>query len=175
VLLLRDGQGGESVTDLKALIERLREHFKATLVERESLCFEAADALEELEKWKNVALRFGERLGSVGPDGYYGFSADQWLKWAQGTDSRFDAERFALRAELAEEKRRVSLREIAAMNCGAELEDWKAKYEAEQRLYSAAREVAIRLFDRECGSGKPGEAESAVDAAIEAKMKEENR
>jgi hypothetical protein len=41
--------------------------------------------------------------------------------------------------------------------------------------FEAAREVAIRLFDRECGSGKPSEAESAVDAAIEAKMKEENR
>ena len=32
--------------------------------------------------WKQVALSFGEQLGSVGPDGYYSFTPKQWYEWA---------------------------------------------------------------------------------------------
>jgi hypothetical protein len=32
--------------------------------------------------WKHAALRLGEELASVGPDGYYQFTSDEWLRWA---------------------------------------------------------------------------------------------
>ena len=32
--------------------------------------------------WKSVALKLGESLSDVGPDGYYEFSADEWFEWA---------------------------------------------------------------------------------------------
>jgi hypothetical protein len=44
-------------------------------------------AIEQAEKqepvaWKNAAIRLGEELSSVGPDGYYDMSAEKWLDWA---------------------------------------------------------------------------------------------
>ena len=32
--------------------------------------------------WRNAAIRVGEDLSSVGPDGYYDMTAQQWLDWA---------------------------------------------------------------------------------------------
>ena len=32
--------------------------------------------------WRNAAVRVGEELSSVGPDGYYNMTAEQWLDWA---------------------------------------------------------------------------------------------
>jgi hypothetical protein len=32
--------------------------------------------------WHTAALCVGEGLATVGPDGYYGFTAQQWLDWA---------------------------------------------------------------------------------------------
>jgi hypothetical protein len=41
------------------------------------------DALGTIETtWRSAALRVGEMLLSVGPAGYYGMTADQWLWWA---------------------------------------------------------------------------------------------
>jgi hypothetical protein len=46
-------------------------------------------ALKELAKpeqepvaWRNAAIRLGEDLYSVGPNGYYEMTAKQWLDWA---------------------------------------------------------------------------------------------
>jgi len=44
-------------------------------------------AIAEAEKqepvaWRNAAIRLGEELSSVGPDGYYNMTAEQWLDWA---------------------------------------------------------------------------------------------
>jgi hypothetical protein len=33
-------------------------------------------------EWQNAALRIGEELSSVGPDGYYAMSSSEWLDWA---------------------------------------------------------------------------------------------
>jgi hypothetical protein len=41
--------------------------------------------LPESNDWKTVALNFGELLSSVGPNGYYNMTADQWLEWAKNT------------------------------------------------------------------------------------------
>jgi len=37
---------------------------------------------QEPVAWKNAAMRLGEELSSVGPDGYYDMTAEQWLSWA---------------------------------------------------------------------------------------------
>ncbi len=37
---------------------------------------------QEPVAWKNAAMRIGEELSSVGPDGYYDMTAEQWLSWA---------------------------------------------------------------------------------------------
>lgn len=37
---------------------------------------------QEPVAWKNAALRIGEELSTVGPDGYYDMTAEQWLSWA---------------------------------------------------------------------------------------------
>ena len=42
----------------------------------------------ELEAWKNAAIRLGEELSSVGPDGYYDMTAQQWLDWAMEQEPR---------------------------------------------------------------------------------------
>ena len=41
-----------------------------------------AEPAEEPVAWKNAAIRLGEELSSVGPDGYYDMTAQQWLDWA---------------------------------------------------------------------------------------------
>ncbi len=38
--------------------------------------------------WRNAAIRIGEDLSSVGPDGYYDMSPDQWLDWAMNQQPR---------------------------------------------------------------------------------------
>ena len=43
------------------------------------------DTKPESNDWKTVALNFGELLSSVGPNGYYNMTADQWLEWAKNT------------------------------------------------------------------------------------------
>jgi len=50
-------------------------------------------AIEQAEKqeplaWKNAAIRLGEELSSVGPDGYYDMSAEKWLDWAMDQQPR---------------------------------------------------------------------------------------
>jgi hypothetical protein len=34
------------------------------------------------QAWRNAALRLGEELSSVGPNGYYDMTPEQWLDWA---------------------------------------------------------------------------------------------
>jgi len=40
------------------------------------------------DAWKNAAIRLGEELSSVGPDGYYNMTAEQWLDWAMDQQPR---------------------------------------------------------------------------------------
>jgi hypothetical protein len=46
--------------------------------------FEPTSQEQENNEWRNVALRFGEELVSIGPCGYYDMTADDWLEWAKG-------------------------------------------------------------------------------------------
>jgi len=43
---------------------------------------------QEPVAWKNAAIRLGEELSSVGPDGYYDMTAQQWLDWAMEQEPR---------------------------------------------------------------------------------------
>jgi hypothetical protein len=43
---------------------------------------------QEPVAWKNAAIRLGEELSSVGPDGYYNMTAEQWLDWAMNQQPR---------------------------------------------------------------------------------------
>ena len=45
---------------------------------------EKVKAVEELEKWRRAAILLGERIGTVGPNGYYSFTADQFFEWVKG-------------------------------------------------------------------------------------------
>lgn len=40
------------------------------------------------DDWRDAAMKVGERLSPTGPDGYYDFTADQWLEWAKESISR---------------------------------------------------------------------------------------
>jgi hypothetical protein len=43
---------------------------------------ELAKPEQEPVAWRNAAIRLGEDLYSVGPNGYYEMTAKQWLDWA---------------------------------------------------------------------------------------------
>jgi hypothetical protein len=45
--------------------------------------FEPTPQEQENNEWRNVALRFGEELVSIGPCGYYDMTANDWLEWAK--------------------------------------------------------------------------------------------
>ena len=51
------------------------------LVDALRLAIEQAERQEPVA-WKNAAMRLGEELSSVGPDGYYDMTVEQWLAWA---------------------------------------------------------------------------------------------
>jgi len=36
----------------------------------------------EIDEWRNVAMKIGEKLSSTGPDDYYNFTPQQWFEWA---------------------------------------------------------------------------------------------
>jgi hypothetical protein len=48
----------------------------------------AQHAQPQQDAWKNAAIRLGEELSSVGPDGYYNMTAEQWLDWAMDQQPR---------------------------------------------------------------------------------------
>ena len=41
-----------------------------------------AQSEQEPVAWRDAAIRLGEELSSVGPDGYYNMNAKEWLDWA---------------------------------------------------------------------------------------------
>jgi len=47
-----------------------------------------AQPVQEPVTWRNAAIRLGKELSSVGPDGYYDMTAEQWLDWAMEQEPR---------------------------------------------------------------------------------------
>ena len=48
----------------------------------------ALEAKHEPVAWRDAAIRLGEELSSVGPDGYYDMDAKEWLDWAMEQNPR---------------------------------------------------------------------------------------
>jgi hypothetical protein len=48
----------------------------------------ALEAKDEPLAWRDAAIRLGEELSSVGPDGYYDMDAKEWLDWAMEQNPR---------------------------------------------------------------------------------------
>lgn len=75
----------EAITALRLAIEQ---------AEKQAALDRMADNARELGldyepvAWKNAAMRIGEELSSVGPDGYYNMTAEQWLHWAMDQQPR---------------------------------------------------------------------------------------
>jgi hypothetical protein len=80
------------------LVAKAKELFNAKIAQPEERLLTEAQALDIAQKladcavlgsvppsgttWQNAALRLGEELSTVGPDGYYNMTARQWLDWA---------------------------------------------------------------------------------------------
>jgi hypothetical protein len=47
-----------------------------------------AAPVQEPVAWRDAAIRLGEELSSVGPNGYYNMTAKQWLDWAMAQEPR---------------------------------------------------------------------------------------
>tara|TARA_R110000868_G_scaffold8513_1_gene44014 strand:- start:427 stop:1041 length:615 start_codon:yes stop_codon:yes gene_type:complete len=80
------GEFGTSSEGLQDLYQAL----KLTPKPERALKDEAllAQPEQELVAWRNAAIRVGEELSSVGPDGYYDMTAEQWLDWAMAQEPR---------------------------------------------------------------------------------------
>lgn len=61
-------------------------------------------AQPEPVEWQNAALRLGEDLSTVSPDGYYNMTAKQWLDWALSVTTKIQLDYMQLGA--CEEKSR---------------------------------------------------------------------
>ena len=48
----------------------------------------ALEAKDEPVAWRDAAIRLGEELSSVGPNGYYDMDAKEWLDWAMKQNPR---------------------------------------------------------------------------------------
>jgi hypothetical protein len=53
----------------------------------------ALEAKDEPVAWRDAAIRLGEELSSVGPNGYYDMDAKEWLDW---TMEQIKTKRYAL-------------------------------------------------------------------------------
>ena len=51
-------------------------------IQRMAKRIEELEAKDEPVAWRDAAIRLGEELSSVGPDGYYDMDAKEWLDWA---------------------------------------------------------------------------------------------
>jgi hypothetical protein len=85
----RDGLEEAGVTDYS--IDELITTIKEALAQPEQTNTRPYYTIDELnawadekekQAWRNAAIRIGEELSSVGPDGYYDMNAWQWLDWA---------------------------------------------------------------------------------------------
>ena len=67
------------LVDLADDLRRIPSDIAQTIAALEA---ELAKPEQEPVAWRNAAIRLGEDLYSVGPNGYYDMTAKQWLDWA---------------------------------------------------------------------------------------------
>lgn len=150
--------------------------------------YQARLAQPEPVMWQNAALRLGEDLSTVGPDGYYNMTAKQWLDWALSVITKIQIDYMQLGA--CEEKSR---KDYIGLILGVRVDDASviiktknkdnAKYlcnellnEKEIYYYPAPPKkewVGLTDEERYCNDGR-SEQEIEYAKAIEAKLKEKN-
>ena len=74
----------EAMKQALEALEPQQEHHRTFKLE---VAHTLRQAIAEAEKqepvaWRNAAIRIGEELSSVGPNGYYDMTAQQWIDWA---------------------------------------------------------------------------------------------
>ena len=97
-------------------------------------------------EWKSVALRFGEKLSDVGPDGYYELSPAAWFRWAVFTYGKEQQVKNAARESVkwCEEHQNESLEDYLTPTVKQKDDYPYKKYtpeETEQSLKQAFREA----------------------------------
>jgi hypothetical protein len=83
VTLPRDCEALRAAADLLAQPEQTNTRPYYTIDELNAWADE-----KEKQAWRNAAIRIGEELSSVGPDGYYDMDAWKWLDWAMEQEPR---------------------------------------------------------------------------------------
>ncbi len=94
--------------------------------------------------WKNAAIRLGEELSSVGPDGYYDMTAEQWLDWSMDQQPR------GKNSLPATQRQWVSLTDEEIMEVNGihdDPEEWP-------EVISEARAIEQRLKEKNTGETK---------------------
>ena len=90
---------------LKKALHRIEYHYEGDPDDKEAIeAIKARLAQPEPVMWQNAALRLGEDLSTVGPDGYYNMTAKQWLDWALSVITKIQIDYMQLGA--CEEKSR---------------------------------------------------------------------
>ena len=129
---------------------------------------------KEKQAWRNAAIRIGEELSSVGPDGYYDMNAWQWLDWAMENVKKAQPKQEPLAW--------ISTGPASMIHWTADKpaygDDWVPLYTTPpQRTWVGLTDEEIKAFDtwhdhreEEVGWCNPSE----IVAYIEAKLKEKN-
>jgi hypothetical protein len=115
------------------------------------------------QEWRNAAIRLGEELSSVGPDGYYNMEAKDWLDWAMAQNPQG-------RNSLAQKEQGepVSSDDFFKM-----LADKNPNpFPTQQRTWVGLTESDRRLINFQWQDGN-GTATEIIDL-VEAKLKEKN-
>ncbi len=55
------------------LIKKLRKYNEGTIP--------ITGDIVEIDEWRNVAMKIGEKLSATGPDDYYNFTPQKWFDW----------------------------------------------------------------------------------------------
>ena len=69
-------------------IESLEERMRRIADQAITTIKAALEAKDEPVAWRDAAIRLGEELSSVGPNGYYDMNAKEWLDWAMEQNPR---------------------------------------------------------------------------------------
>ena len=69
-------------------IESLEEQMRRIADKAITAIKDALEAKDEPVAWRDAAIRLGEELSSVGPNGYYDMDAKEWLDWAMEQNPR---------------------------------------------------------------------------------------
>ena len=142
---------------------------------------------QEPVAWRNAAIRVGEDLSSVGPDGYYDMTAQQWLDWAMeqqphGKNSLAQPNEFNpdwdAMAVMVEEQQRMAKR-IAELEAQPEQEpviDKSAAIRIATSLGWTPQRTWVGLTEQDldylCNLAYTGDEEFAL--AVQAKLMEKN-